>query len=32
MNGEHRQYRWVTSPSDLHPYVAEMIERAGIFR
>jgi hypothetical protein len=31
MNDEHSRYRWATSPSGLHPYVAEMIERSGIF-
>jgi len=32
MNDEHSDYRWITGdPGDLHPFVAEMIERAGIF-
>ena len=32
MNDEHSDYRWVTEdPGDLHPFVAEMVERAGIF-
>ncbi len=29
MNDEHSDHRWITG--DLHPFVAEMIERAGIF-
>jgi len=32
MNDEHSDYRWITeNAEDLHPYVAEMIERADIF-
>jgi len=32
MNDEHSDYRWITGDTgDLHPFVAEMIERAEIF-
>jgi len=32
MNDEHSDYKWITGdPGDLHPFVAEMIERARIF-
>ena len=32
MNDEHSDYTWITgNTGDLHPFVAEMIERAGIF-
>ncbi|MBA7609623.1 GDP-mannose mannosyl hydrolase [subsurface metagenome] len=32
MNDEHSDYRWITGDTgDLHPFVTEMIERAGIF-
>jgi hypothetical protein len=29
VNDEHSDYRWITG--DLHPFVAKMIERAGIY-
>ena len=29
MNDKHSDYRWITG--DLHPFVAKVIERAGIY-
>lgn len=32
LNDEHRDHRWISeSTEDLHPYIREMIEEAGIF-
>jgi colanic acid biosynthesis protein WcaH len=32
MDDQHSAYKWITEPTeDLHPYLKEMIEKAGIF-